>query len=830
MALPNKDQLKFNIHKDAKSLMKAIEKRFGGNKKTKKVHKTLLKQQYENFTGSSSKSLNQIHDRLQKLISQLEILVSIVASISAASTKPPASILPNVDNLSDAFIYSFFTSQSNSPQLDNDDIKQTDTDDLEEMDLTWQMAMITIRARRFLQMTGRNLEANGTTSIGFDMSKVECYNFHKRGHFARECKSAKDTRNKDTQRRSVPVETSTFNALVSDSEDESEGEPMPTQKATSFVQTSKHVKTPKTSIKHPTQDENNRKDIPKSRVHRHSWNRKACFVCKGVNHLIKDCNYYKKKMVQKPVWNHVIRVNDQKSARMTHPHSKKHVVPTIVLTRSRLVPFNAARPVTTDVTQTYVKHQRPAKHVVNKPYSPIRRPINYRPSPKTNNFHHKVTTVKAKQGKQHRASCKSKPVSSVSQPLQRVLVTKPHNKTPYELLLGRIPSIGFMRPFGCPVTIFNTLDPLGKFDGKANEGFLVGYSISSKVFRVFNSRTKIVQETLHINFLENQPNVAGSGRIWLFDIDTLTQSMNYQPVVGNQPNSSADSQNTDVDVAFDDKESESKVYVSLSSSDKLKKHDEKAKREAKTKSPVELSTGVKDLSDEFEEFSVNSTNRVNAANDEEDVGVEADFSNLEIGITVSPIPTTRVHKDHHATQIIGDLSSSPQTRSMTRMVKEQCGLTQINDEDFHTLKQKDNGIFISQDKYVAEILRKIGLIDGKSASTPIDTEKPLLKDPNGEDVDVHIYRYLKGKPHLGLWYPKDSPFNLVAYSDSDYAGARLDRKSTTGGCQFLGCRLISWQCKKQTVVATSSTEAEYVAVASCCAQVLWIQNQLLDYG
>nr|GFA21607.1 putative ribonuclease H-like domain-containing protein [Tanacetum cinerariifolium] len=93
-----------------------------------------------------------------------------------------------------------------------------------------------------------------------------------------------------------------------------------------------------------------------------------------------------------------------------------------------------------------------------------------------------------------------------------------------------------------------------------------------------------------------------------------------------------------------------------------------------------------------------------------------------------------------------------------------------------------------------------------------------------------VFRYLKGKPYLGLWYPKASPFDLVAYSDSDYAGASLDRKSTTGGCEFLGCRLISWQCKKQTIVATSSTEAEYVAAASGCAQVLWIQNQLLDYG
>ncbi|GJX02062.1 hypothetical protein Tco_0185975 [Tanacetum coccineum] len=93
-----------------------------------------------------------------------------------------------------------------------------------------------------------------------------------------------------------------------------------------------------------------------------------------------------------------------------------------------------------------------------------------------------------------------------------------------------------------------------------------------------------------------------------------------------------------------------------------------------------------------------------------------------------------------------------------------------------------------------------------------------------------IFRYLKGKPSLGLWYSKDSLLELVAYTDSDYAGATQDRKSTTGGCQFLGNRLISWQCKKQTVVATSTTEAEYVAAASCCGQVLWIQNQLLDYG
>nr|GEY37303.1 hypothetical protein [Tanacetum cinerariifolium] len=182
------------------------------------------------------------------------------------------------------------------------------------------------------------------------------------------------------------------------------------------------------------------------------------------------------------------------------------------------------------------------------------------------------------------------------------------------------------------------------------------------------------------------------------------------------------------------------------------------------------------------------------------------------------------------------------------------------------IKRQKGDILLVQiyvDDIIFDSINKDLLTDTKSPSTPIDSDKPLPKDPDGEDVDVHtyismigslmyltssrpdimfavcacarfqvtpkashlhavkrIFRYLKGKPHLGLWYLKDSPFDLVAYLHSDYAGVSLDRKSTTGGCQFFRCRLISWQCKKQTVVATSSTEAEYVAAASCCAQVL----------
>ncbi|GJU33188.1 putative ribonuclease H-like domain-containing protein [Tanacetum coccineum] len=152
------------------------------------------------------------------------------------------------------------------------------------------------------------------------------------------------------------------------------------------------------------------------------------------------------------------------------------------------------------------------------------------------------------------------------------------------------------------------------------------------------------------------------------------------------------------------------------------------------------------------------------------------------------------------------------------------------------VKQKEDGIFISQDKYVAEILKKFDFASVKTASLrlmfAVYACSRFQVTPKTSHLNTmkRIFRYLKGKPKLGLWYPRVSSFDLEAYSDSDYAGANLDRKSTTGGCQFLGRRLISWQCKKQTIVATSTIEAEYVAAANCCRQVLWIQNQMLDYG
>ncbi|GKB96982.1 putative reverse transcriptase, RNA-dependent DNA polymerase, partial [Tanacetum coccineum] len=270
--------------------------------------------------------------------------------------------------------------------------------------------------------------------------------------------------------------------------------------------------------------------------------------------------------------------------------------------------------------------------------------------------------------------------------------------------------------------------------------------------------------------------------------------------------------------------------------------------------------------------------------DDEDVGAEADMTNLDTHIPVSPISITRIYKDHPVEQIIRDIHSAPQTRRMTKRVTDH-GYTQEKgldyDEVFAPVARiavirlflayasfKDFVVYLMDVKSVflydkieeeVYVCQPLGFEDPEfpdrvykvekalydlhhapRVCTPMETSKPLMKDENAEDVDFHLYRsmigsliifrYLKGQPKLGLWYHKDSPFDLEAYTDSDYIGASLDRKSTTLGCQFLGSTLISWQCKKQTVVANSTTEAEYVAASNSCGQVLWIQNQMIDYG
>ncbi|GKD69205.1 ribonuclease H-like domain-containing protein, partial [Tanacetum coccineum] len=214
MALPNKDQLKFHSYQDAKLLMEAIEKRYGGNKESKKVQRTLLKQQYENFVALSLEIMDQTFDSTNNT-NDTNKADNTAHGVSTAHTQGKGVNSASPDNLCDAVICTFLASQPNSPQLAQEDLEQLHPDDLEEMDLQWEMAMLTIRARRFIMRTSRKLDINGQR-VGFDKSKVECYNCHKNGHFARECRFLRNQENKgrENNSRTVTIETPTQNALI----------------------------------------------------------------------------------------------------------------------------------------------------------------------------------------------------------------------------------------------------------------------------------------------------------------------------------------------------------------------------------------------------------------------------------------------------------------------------------------------------------------------------------------------------------------------------------------------------------------------------------------
>nr|GEV95347.1 hypothetical protein [Tanacetum cinerariifolium]GEW07986.1 hypothetical protein [Tanacetum cinerariifolium] len=1090
MALPDKHQLKFNINKDAKTLMEAI----------KKKNKTDLEEQslddlfnslkiYEADVKSSSSASTYTQNIAFVSSSNTDSTnepVSAAASVSAVSAKILVFALSNVDTLSNDVIYSFFASQSISLQLDNDDLKQIDADDFEEIDLKWKMAMLIVRARRFLQRTGRNLRENRPTFMGIDMSKMECYNCHRKGQFTRECRCPKDTKRNVwaamtgvfKQKRNIPTMPSWYSPLqalliltisdeslphspiynryrsgdgyyvvpppytrtfmppkpdlvfyntpnvneiahtafnvelsltkpdidlshthrplapiiedwVSDSEDDSEAKI--SQNAPSFVQPTEQVKNPRPSVKTietsiPTV--NHKTAISKPKNKGNYMNRKACFVCKSLDYLIKDSGTFLPKVIaaEAPMVNavkgnwgnsqHALKdkgvIDSGCSRHMTGNMSylsdfeelngryvafggnpkggkisgkemcdKKNSVlftdteclvlsPEFKLPDKNQVLLRVPREnnmynvnlkniiPARDLTCLFAKAtldesnlwHRMLGHINFKTMNKLVKGNLVRGLP-TKVFENDRICVACKKGKQHRASCKTKPVSFVNQPLQRT------------------PSIDFMRPFGCHVTILNTLDPLGKFNGKVDEGFLVGYFVSSKVFRVFNSRTQIVQKTLHVNFLENKPNVVCSRPTWLFDIDTLTKTMNYQPVTaGNQSNPSAgvqeqfdankagdeivkqyvlfpvwssgskNPQNTDADAAFDDKEPEFEgkkpefeVHVSLSSSPQTRKHDDKTKREAKGKSPVESSTRYINLSVEFEDFSDNSINEVNAVDSPvpvvghistnntntfsvagpsnadvspthgksswidtsqypmilicqnwktllilmikkmleellqfkmQKVLVLVDLAHgkraIEEGINYEEVfaPAVRIEAirlflayasfmgfmvyqmDVKSAFLYGTIEEEVYVcqppgfedpdypDKVYKVVKALYGLHQalraclrgylssafvmgfkviapvfatfvtwpllgvarlVGQLSFRKWfsEGKDRlDIVYQKAERIAEILRKFGMTDGKSASTPIDTEKPLLKDPDGEDVDMHTYRSMIG--------------------------------------------------------------------------------------
>ncbi|GJW53430.1 putative ribonuclease H-like domain-containing protein [Tanacetum coccineum] len=464
-------------------------------------------------------------------------------------------------------------------------------------------------------------------------------------------------------------------------------------------------------------------------------------------------------------------------------------------------------------------------------------------------------------------------VSTACYVQNRVLVVKPHNKTPYELFRGFKPALSFMRPFGCHVTILNTLDSLGKFDGKSDEGFFVGYSLSSKAFRVYNTRTRRVEENLHIGFLENKPMIEGTGPKWLFDIDSLTQSMNYVPVtagtVSNDSAGTSEENSQDCIVM--------PIWKDTSYFDSPTKDVDNGEPKTADDAQKQVEDGLNNENAEQERFADDSSTKdVNAVKlilpDQKLILKQAEelleFKLQKVWILVDLPKGHRAigfedldHPDkvYKVVKALYGLHQAPRAWydtlanylfcngfqrgkiDQTLFIKRKQGhilLVQIYVDDIILIQKGAGDEFekLMNDKFSNEFYGELTFCFGFNRSMIgslmyLTTSRPDIMfavcacarfqvSPKTSHLLAvkRIFRYLKGKPSLGLWYSKDSPWELVAYTDSDYAGATQDRKSTTGGCQFLGNRLISWQCKKQTVVATSTTEAEYVAAASCCGQ------------
>nr|GEV20642.1 hypothetical protein [Tanacetum cinerariifolium] len=394
LGIPNEHQLKFNSIKDAKKLMEAVEKRFGGNAATRKTQRNLLKLQYENFTSPSSEMLAQTFDRLQKLVSQLELLKEKLSQedvnqklLRSLSPKWNTHVIvwrnkADLDTMSMDDLYNnlkvyvpkvkgmsrsssstqnmpFVSSSNNNTSSTNGAVntaqavniahRVSTADNMEEMDMRWQMAMLTMRARRFLNNTERKLTVNGNETISFDKSKVECYNCYKRGHFARECKAPRnqDNKNKKSSRMSVPVETSTSIDLVSCDvpppytgnfmpptpdlsfigldefvnkpviknydEEENVSQPKIEKKTVrpsivkiEFVKSKQQEKTARKTIK---QVEQHRQNTHSPRRNQRNWNNmmsqklgsnfemfnKSCYVCGSFDHLQDDCDYHQKQ-------------------------------------------------------------------------------------------------------------------------------------------------------------------------------------------------------------------------------------------------------------------------------------------------------------------------------------------------------------------------------------------------------------------------------------------------------------------------------------------------------------------------------------------------------
>nr|GEV07385.1 retrovirus-related Pol polyprotein from transposon TNT 1-94 [Tanacetum cinerariifolium] len=717
MGVPNEYKLMFNSIKDAKKLLKAVEKNLVGMQASKSCDS------FRDFGGKAftirsdldTMSMDDLYNNLKvyepkvKGMSSSSSSTQNMAFVSSSnsnteSTNGAVNIAQTVNTaqaVNTAHGVSTASTQVNvaySKNIDN-------LNDIKEMDLRWQIAMLTMRARMFLKKTGRKLTINGNETISFDKSKVECYNWHKSGHFARKCRALKnqDNKNKESSRRSVPMEASTSTSLVS-----CDGNFMPPTPDLSF-----------TSL-----DE---------------------FVNKTV---VENCKAKSSEEEPKVVRKHddALIIEEWVSDDEENDVLKKKMYCLVVIddySRFTWVFFLATKDETSGIFNSFITG---IENLVD----------------------HKVMVIRC------------------------------DNETKFK---------------NC------------KFDGKADEGFFVGYSLNSKAFRVFNSRTRIVEENLHIRLvnvhclivlqvqkqmimqvkLERRQNLSKITFCYHYELlihyfpkiqrVLMMMDPNLQVIMERRLMKIQEKENEYNDQEKEDNVNSTNNVNSVSST-----------VNAASTNEVNVDGGIISSKLPFDQNlpALEDVSIIDFSSDDENDSAVADINNLDTTIQVSPTPTIRIHKDHHLDQVIGDLHSGIQ------------------------IHQSPRGIFINQAKYAQKILIKHGMTSCDSIGTPMAT-KHLDADLSGTPVDqmkyqsmvgslmyltasrpdiVHatcycaryqakptekhltavkrIFRYLKDTINMGLWYPKDTGFELTAFSDSDHAGCLDSRKSTSGGIQFLG--------------------------------------------